>query len=133
MAKCTGPCTSASMVVNVLEMLFCGKVHWAMRHCSKMRWVAICWQQKTGLADSSMTASSHLDPLSSSRSGSGDGDLTGEVGTALYVSPEMMKGGSKLRYDQVSLVTLWLCLSVWCVCECVCPCVCACMHVRECM
>lgn len=96
-----------------------------------MRWVAICWQQKTGLADSSMTAPSHLDPLSSSRSGSGDGDLTGEVGTALYVSPEMMKGGSKLRYDQVSLVTLWLCLSVWCVSMHLCVHACERMHVRE--
>lgn len=60
-------------------------------------------QQKPGGGDSILqTPANHLDLLSS-RSGSGDGDMTGEVGTALYVSPEMMKGGSKLRYDQVCL------------------------------
>ena len=42
--------------------------------------------------------------------------MTGEVGTALYVSPEMMKGGSKLRYDQVSRSDLFICLSELCVC-----------------
>ena len=31
-----------------------------------------------------------------------DGNLTGKVGTALYVSPEVMQGGVKVRYDQVS-------------------------------
>lgn len=43
--------------------------------------------------------------LSLSRSGysSGDGNLTGKVGTALYVSPEVMQGGDKVHYDQVSL------------------------------
>ncbi|KAK7104638.1 eIF-2-alpha kinase GCN2-like isoform X2 [Littorina saxatilis] len=57
-------------------------------------------KQKPGGGDSILqTPANHLDLLSS-RSGSGDGDMTGEVGTALYVSPEMMKGGSKLRYDQ---------------------------------
>ncbi|XP_055957482.1 eIF-2-alpha kinase GCN2-like isoform X1 [Patella vulgata] len=39
--------------------------------------------------------------LSSSRSISlGDGNLTGNVGTALYVSPEVMASGGKLHYDQ---------------------------------
>ncbi|GFR96851.1 eukaryotic translation initiation factor 2-alpha kinase 4 [Elysia marginata] len=40
--------------------------------------------------------------LSMSRSGlgSGDGNLTGKVGTALYVSPEVMQGGAKLNYNQ---------------------------------
>ncbi|KAK3700276.1 hypothetical protein RRG08_033554 [Elysia crispata] len=40
--------------------------------------------------------------LSMSRSGlgSGDGNLTGKVGTALYVSPEVMQGGGKVHYNQ---------------------------------
>ncbi|BFZ11743.1 hypothetical protein BsWGS_14782 [Bradybaena similaris] len=40
--------------------------------------------------------------LSMSRSGysSGDGNLTGKVGTALYVSPEVMEGRGKVHYDQ---------------------------------
>ena len=43
---------------------------------------------------------SHL--LSCSQSGSvNDGNLTGKVGTALYVSPEMMTGAAKVQYDQV--------------------------------
>jgi len=37
-----------------------------------------------------------------SRSGSlGDGNLTGRVGTALYVSPEMMIKQNKVTYSQV--------------------------------
>ena len=37
-----------------------------------------------------------------SRSGSlGDGNLTGMVGTALYVSPEMMVKCNKITYSQV--------------------------------
>ena len=44
--------------------------------------------------------------LSMSRSGlgSGDGNLTGKVGTALYVSPEVMQGGGKVHYNQVRLL-----------------------------
>ncbi|XP_041355156.1 eIF-2-alpha kinase GCN2-like [Gigantopelta aegis] len=39
--------------------------------------------------------------LSCSQSGSmNDGNLTGKVGTALYVSPEMMTGAAKVHYDQ---------------------------------
>ncbi|KAH9514286.1 Eukaryotic translation initiation factor 2 alpha kinase 4, partial [Bulinus truncatus] len=40
--------------------------------------------------------------LNISRSGcsSGDGNLTGRVGTALYVSPEIMNGMGKVHYDQ---------------------------------
>ncbi|CAL1531308.1 unnamed protein product [Lymnaea stagnalis] len=40
--------------------------------------------------------------LNLSRSGcsSGDGNLTGKVGTALYVSPEVMQGRGKVHYDQ---------------------------------
>ncbi|GFO47300.1 eukaryotic translation initiation factor 2-alpha kinase 4 [Plakobranchus ocellatus] len=40
--------------------------------------------------------------VNASRSGfgSGDGNLTGKVGTALYVSPEVMQGGGKVHYDQ---------------------------------
>ena len=38
----------------------------------------------------------------SSRSGSlGDGNLTGRVGTALYVSPEMMIKQNRVTYSQV--------------------------------
>lgn len=37
-----------------------------------------------------------------SRSGSlGDGNLTGHVGTALYVSPEIMLKQNKVTYSQV--------------------------------
>ncbi|KAK7506996.1 hypothetical protein BaRGS_00001847, partial [Batillaria attramentaria] len=55
----------------------------------------------TSMAETSMPTPAFLDNLlSSSRSGSGDGNLTGKVGTALYVSPEMMTGGHKLHYDQ---------------------------------
>lgn len=40
----------------------------------------------------------------SSRSGSlGDGKLTGHVGTALYVSPEMMIKGTRGTYSKVSV------------------------------
>ena len=80
----------------------------------------ICWQQKTGLGDSTMATP----PLRSLSSGSEDGDMTGEVGTALYISPEMMKGGSKLRYDQVSCSDLWVCLSVCVNSVCVSVCLC---------
>jgi len=44
--------------------------------------------------------------VSMSMSGSiGDGNLTGNVGTALYVSPEMMHTLAKAHYDQVTRVT----------------------------
>nr|WAQ68452.1 eIF-2-alpha kinase GCN2 [Haliotis discus hannai] len=58
---------------------------------------------KSGLLDASLPQTSYSDTnfLSSSRSGSlGDGNMTGQVGTALYVSPEVMSGGDKLHYDQ---------------------------------
>ena len=43
--------------------------------------------------------------MSTSRSGSlGDGNLTGKVGTALYVSPEMMTGANKIIYSQVMYI-----------------------------
>ena len=54
-----------------------------------------------------LTSASDIHASSSSRSGSlGDGNLTGMVGTALYVSPEMMSGENKVTYSQVSLVVL---------------------------
>ena len=41
-----------------------------------------------------------------STSGSlGDGGLTGKVGTALYVSPEMMDTKAKAHYNQVTILT----------------------------
>ena len=44
----------------------------------------------------------HGDTISKSMSRSdGAGDLTGKVGTALYVSPEMMTGVGKMSYSQV--------------------------------
>ncbi|KAK3093827.1 hypothetical protein FSP39_020697, partial [Pinctada imbricata] len=57
---------------------------------------------KSNLLDANMLTLSATDyNLSASRSGSGaDGDLTGKVGTALYVSPEMMTGASKIVYSQ---------------------------------
>ncbi|XP_012935952.1 eIF-2-alpha kinase GCN2 isoform X1 [Aplysia californica] len=44
--------------------------------------------------------SPHEVALNLSHSASGEGNLTGKVGTALYVSPEVMEGGGKVRYDQ---------------------------------
>ena len=57
--------------------------------------------------DATLTSTNILDVYySSSRSGSGslglgDGSLTGKVGTALYVSPEMMNSTAKTSYNQV--------------------------------
>ena len=68
----------------------------------------LLYQQNT-LKDQTMllTSASDIHASSSSRSGSlGDGNLTGMVGTALYVSPEMMSGENKVTYSQVSLVVL---------------------------
>lgn len=54
----------------------------------------------------------HGDTISKSMSRSdGAGDLTGKVGTALYVSPEMMTGLGKMSYSQVmprSISTNWV-------------------------
>lgn len=59
--------------------------------------------QKSGLLDSALLSISTGD-FGSSRSGTSlDSNLTGKVGTALYVSPEMMKGGNKASYNQVNM------------------------------
>ena len=47
--------------------------------------------------DVSLLTGSHGDSIGSM---SGEGNLTGKVGTALYVSPEMMTGESKIIYSQ---------------------------------
>ena len=44
---------------------------------------------------------------------SGEGMFTGKVGTALYLSPEMMRGESKTRYDQVNLIAFLYCMVVF--------------------
>ncbi|XP_069116071.1 eIF-2-alpha kinase GCN2-like [Argopecten irradians] len=62
----------------------------------------IILKQQSALMDVSMLTNSLVaDNQYSSTSGSiGDGHLTGKVGTALYVSPEMMTGESKIIYSQ---------------------------------
>ncbi|XP_060076346.1 eIF-2-alpha kinase GCN2-like [Ylistrum balloti] len=57
---------------------------------------------KSALMDVSMLTNSLVtESHYNSQSGSvGDGHLTGKVGTALYVSPEMMTGESKIIYSQ---------------------------------
>ncbi|XP_064601948.1 eIF-2-alpha kinase GCN2-like [Liolophura sinensis] len=56
--------------------------------------------KKSGLLDSALLSLS-TGEFGSSRSGTSfDSKLTGNVGTALYVSPEMMKGGNKASYNQ---------------------------------
>lgn len=50
-----------------------------------------------------LTLSAADDNLESFSENTGDGSLTGKVGTALYVSPEMMTGASKIVYTQVSI------------------------------
>ncbi|OWF52320.1 Eukaryotic translation initiation factor 2-alpha kinase 4 [Mizuhopecten yessoensis] len=58
-------------------------------------------QQSTLMDVSMLTNSLAMDNQYNSQSGSiGDGNLTGKVGTALYVSPEMMTGESKIVYSQ---------------------------------
>jgi hypothetical protein len=49
-----------------------------------------------------LTLSATEDNMESYSENTGDGILTGKVGTALYVSPEMMTGASKIVYSQVS-------------------------------
>ncbi|KAI8785191.1 eukaryotic translation initiation factor 2-alpha kinase 4 [Biomphalaria glabrata] len=51
------------------------------------------------VVDSTLPSSQDMG-LNLSRSGYSTGDLTGQVGTALYVSPEIMKGLGKVHYDQ---------------------------------
>ena len=50
-----------------------------------------------------LTLSAAGDNTESYSETTGDGSLTGKVGTALYVSPEMMTGASKIVYTQVSI------------------------------
>ncbi|XP_013386608.1 eIF-2-alpha kinase GCN2 isoform X2 [Lingula anatina] len=58
--------------------------------------------QQTSLLDVTLTSSTTLDIHVSSSQSSGcvDDSLTGKVGTALYVSPEMMVTGGKANYNQ---------------------------------
>ena len=58
--------------------------------------------------DLNVTPALNLDPrVSTSKSESlGDGNLTGKVGTALYVSPEMMNTSSRTHYNQVTYCTV---------------------------
>ena len=56
----------------------------------------------------------------------GTDGLTGHVGTALYVSPEVMDTTHRTHYNQVGTV----CETALCVCVCVCLSVCLC-HVCE--
>lgn len=56
---------------------------------------------KSNILDVKMlTLSAADDNLESFSENTGDGSLTGKVGTALYVSPEMMTGASKIVYTQ---------------------------------
>ncbi|XP_048732268.2 eIF-2-alpha kinase GCN2-like [Ostrea edulis] len=56
---------------------------------------------KSNILDVKMlTLSATEDNMESYSENTGDGILTGKVGTALYVSPEMMTGASKIIYSQ---------------------------------
>ena len=65
--------------------------------------IVLSYYQQTSIIDLNMTPTMNLDPrVNASKSESlGDGNLTGKVGTALYVSPEMTDTSTRTHYNQV--------------------------------
>ena len=57
--------------------------------------------QKSGVMDMSLNPSMLMDQSSSKSDSLGTDGLTGKVGTALYVSPEMMDTNHRTHYNQV--------------------------------